>query len=171
MTSLHVICGLGLPQSKILDMPMNWKLPEKSFWRLFFGEHLRLCPWPWPRAFLSLASKGSVLGKAVLGLRFFLCPWPWASFPRLRLWSLQLRCWDNKWYSNTSKWNSMRQQTCKFKIKIKIVWIGQEKLCSVAERLEAIKNMINRERRRLFQHYFNFDFVQLNVITNAKQKY
>ena len=33
-----------------------------------FGEHLRLCPWPWPRAFLSLASRVSVLGKAVLGL-------------------------------------------------------------------------------------------------------
>ena len=26
---------------------------------------------PWPRAFLSLASRGSVLGKAVLGLEFF----------------------------------------------------------------------------------------------------
>ena len=38
---------------------------------------MRLCPWPWPRAFLSLASSGSVLGKAVLGLGFFLCPWPW----------------------------------------------------------------------------------------------
>ena len=47
----------------------------------FFGEHLRLCPWPRPRAFLSLASRMSVLGKAVLGLGlglgFFLCPWPW----------------------------------------------------------------------------------------------
>ena len=29
---------------------------------------MRLCPWPWPRAFLSLASRGSVLEKAVLGL-------------------------------------------------------------------------------------------------------
>ena len=38
-----------------------------------------LGPWPWPRAFLSLTSRGSVLGKAVLGLGlgFFLCPWPW----------------------------------------------------------------------------------------------
>ena len=35
---------------------------------LFFGEHLRLCPWPRPRAFLSLATIGSVLGRAVLGL-------------------------------------------------------------------------------------------------------
>ena len=31
-----------------------------------FGEHLRLCPWP--RAFLSSASRVPVLGKAVLGL-------------------------------------------------------------------------------------------------------
>ena len=72
MTSLHVICGL----------------PEKLFWRPFlFWEHLRLCPWPW--AFLSLASRGSVLGKDVfgLGLGFFLCPWPRALCPRLHL------CW------------------------------------------------------------------------------
>ena len=37
---------------------------------------MRLCPWPWPRAFLSLASRGSALGKAVLGLGlglFFVC--------------------------------------------------------------------------------------------------
>ena len=32
----------------------------------FFGEHLRLCPW-----FLALASRVSVLGRAVLGLGFF----------------------------------------------------------------------------------------------------
>ena len=32
---------------------------------------MRLCRWSWPRAFLSLASRGSVLGKAVLGLGFF----------------------------------------------------------------------------------------------------
>ena len=29
---------------------------------------MRLRPWPWPRAFLSLASRGSVLGRAVVGL-------------------------------------------------------------------------------------------------------
>ena len=59
-----------------------WAYPKQKFWvrqwigdRLkkifkdfFFGEHLRLGPWPWPRAFLSLASRVSVLGKAVLGL-------------------------------------------------------------------------------------------------------
>ena len=44
---------------------------------LFFWRTLAayvLCPWPRPQAFLSLASRGSVLGKAVLGLglRFFL---------------------------------------------------------------------------------------------------
>ena len=55
-----------------------------------------LGPWPWPRAFLSLASRMSVLGKAVLGLGlgFFLCPWPWpwprALCPRLHLCQLRI---------------------------------------------------------------------------------
>ena len=67
-----------------------WKTPEKNFWRLFFwGGGIAwkiflktffslentcagvLGLWPWPRAFLSLASGGSVLGRAVLGLGFF----------------------------------------------------------------------------------------------------
>ena len=62
-----------------------------SAWRaLALWRTLALCvlgPWPWPRAFLSLASRVSVLGKAVLGLGFFLCPWPWprALCPRLHL--------------------------------------------------------------------------------------
>ena len=46
---------------------------------LFFFEIACACVLgPWPRAFLSLASRVSVLGKAVLGLGlgFFLCPWP-----------------------------------------------------------------------------------------------
>ena len=70
--------------------------PEKILSRpFFFWRALALCvlgPWPWPRAFLSLASRVSVLGKAVLGLGlgFFLCPWPWpwprALCPRLHLW-------------------------------------------------------------------------------------
>ena len=58
----------------------------------FFLESTCACvfgSWPWPRAFLSLASRVSVLGKAVLGLGFFLCPWPWpwprALCPRLHL--------------------------------------------------------------------------------------
>ena len=64
-----------------------WRSPEKFLWRpfffleiawkifvktfFFFWRALALCvlsPWPWPRAFLSLASRASVLGKAVLGL-------------------------------------------------------------------------------------------------------
>ena len=38
---------------------------------LFFLESTCACvlgPWPWPRAYLSLASRVSVLGKAVLGI-------------------------------------------------------------------------------------------------------
>ena len=89
MTSYHAICGLGLPQSKILGTPMDWRSPEKIFEDFFFQNTCAcvLGPWPWPRAFLSLASRGSVLGKAVLGLGFFLCPWPWprALCPRLHL--------------------------------------------------------------------------------------
>ena len=66
-----------------------WKILVKTF---FFLESTCACvlgPWPWPRAFLSLASRVSVLGKTVLGLGFgfFLCPWPWprALCPRLHL--------------------------------------------------------------------------------------
>ena len=70
-----------------------WKIFVKTFFFIigdclknfcedlfFLGEHLRLCPWP--RAFLSLASRVSVLG-----LGFFWCPWPWppALCPRLHL--------------------------------------------------------------------------------------
>ena len=81
MTPLHVICGLCLPQSKILGTPIIGDRLEKIFEDFFF-ENTCACvlgPWPWSRAFLSLASKGSVLGKAVLdlGLGFFLYPWPW----------------------------------------------------------------------------------------------
>ena len=47
---------------------------EDLFFFFFFGDRLKnfcasvLGPWPWPRAFLFLASRVSVLGKAVLGL-------------------------------------------------------------------------------------------------------
>ena len=85
----------------VKSLSSAWKIFWKTFFcgdRLknfcedlfFFGEHLRLCPWP--RAFLSLASRVSVLGKAVLGLGlgFFLCPWPWprALCPRPHLWHI-----------------------------------------------------------------------------------
>ena len=55
--------------------------------RPFFGDHcLARCNLgPWPRAFLSLVSRASVLSKSVLGLGFFLCPWPRALCPRLHL--------------------------------------------------------------------------------------
>ena len=89
-------------------LEIAWKIFVKTFFFFFFGDRLEnfcedlffffwralaLCvlgPWPWPRAFLSLASRVSVLGKAVLGLGFFLCPWPWprALCPRLHLCSL-----------------------------------------------------------------------------------
>ena len=58
--------------------------PEKVFWKPCFWDRLKiflktflflentcacvLRPWPWPRESLSLASRVSVLGKAVLGL-------------------------------------------------------------------------------------------------------
>ena len=65
------------------------KMPEKVFLKTFFfsGEHLHLCPW-------SLASRGSVLVRAVLGLGFFLCSWPWfwALCPRLHLCSSKALC-------------------------------------------------------------------------------
>ena len=67
----------------------------KTFF-FFFLESTCACvlgPWPWPRAFLSLASRVSVLGKA--GLGFVLCPWPWpwprALCPRLHLCPLPFR--------------------------------------------------------------------------------
>ena len=84
MTSLHVVCGLSLPQSKILGTPINWRSPEKNFWRLFFRRTLapvslassvpvfgferfcprKGCPWPWPRIFfVSLALVSSLVSS------------------------------------------------------------------------------------------------------------
>ena len=74
-----------------LEKVILWRSLEKFLWRPFFSCVLGPCPWP--RAFLSLASRVSVLGKAVLGLGFgfFLFPWPWprAVCLRLHLWPLQ----------------------------------------------------------------------------------
>ena len=74
-------------------LEIAWKTFLKTFFFFFFFlESTCACvlgPWPRPRAFLSLASRVSVLGKAVLGLGlgFFLCPWPW---PRIFFVSLAL---------------------------------------------------------------------------------
>ena len=58
-----------------LENVFLWRSLEKVLWRpFFFLESTCACvlgPWPWPRAFLSLALRVSVLGKAVLGLGFF----------------------------------------------------------------------------------------------------
>ena len=75
------------------ELEIAWKTFLKTFFFLENTCACVLCPWPWPRAFLSLALASDffcVLGKAVLGLGlgFFLCPWPWprALCPRLHLW-------------------------------------------------------------------------------------
>ena len=92
------VLGLGLEASssrklacpRLEDSPIFWIVKIlwsawKIFWKTFFcGDRLKkfcedlfflestcacvLGPWPWPREFLSLASRRSVLGKAVLGL-------------------------------------------------------------------------------------------------------
>ena len=70
------------------------EIARKTFLNTFFLENTCSCVLgPWPRAFLSLASRGSVLEKAVLGLGFFLCPWPWprALCPQLHLWKWALK--------------------------------------------------------------------------------
>ena len=83
MTSLHVICGLGLPiKNSGYDFKLGiaWKTFLKTF---FFGEHLRLCPWS-----LALASSIPVLGLERLCPRKG-CPWPWP-WPRIFFVSLAL---------------------------------------------------------------------------------
>ena len=70
MTSLHVICGLGSP-IETSGYAYKREIVWKTFLKTFFLENTCGCvlgSWPWPRAFLSLASRESVLGKAVLGL-------------------------------------------------------------------------------------------------------
>ena len=100
MTWLHVVCGLGLSHWKI--RVRQWIGDRlKNFFENFFLRTLTAaslvlglehsCPWPREGRsserlsltlasafFVSLASRGSVLGKALLhlGLGFFLCPWP-----------------------------------------------------------------------------------------------
>ena len=79
-----IACDLWFrpPQSKILATPINWRLPEKLFLKIFFFvEHLRLCPW-----FLALSSSIPVLGLERVCPRKG-CPWPW---PRIFFVSLAL---------------------------------------------------------------------------------
>ena len=83
MTSLHVICGLGLSPIKNSGYAHELEIACKTFLKaFFFGEHLRL--WPWS---LALASSIPVLGLERVcpqkgcpwswpWPRIFLCPWP-----------------------------------------------------------------------------------------------
>ena len=49
-----------------------FEIAWKRFLKTFFFENTCACVLgPWPRVFLFLASRGSVLGRAVLGLGFF----------------------------------------------------------------------------------------------------
>ena len=72
MTSLHVICSLGFPNQifwlrlQIGDCLKNFF--EDLFFFFFLESTCGCVLGPWPRALLSLASRGSVLGRAVLGL-------------------------------------------------------------------------------------------------------
>ena len=80
-----IACDLWFrsPQSKILATPLNWSCLENFFEDLFFGEHLRLCPWS-----LALASSIPVLGLESVCPRKG-CPWPWP-WPRIFFVSLAL---------------------------------------------------------------------------------
>ena len=77
MTSLHVICGLGLPiknSGYAFKLEIAWKTFLKTF---FFREQLRLCPW-------SLAPSIPVLGLERVCPRKG-CPWPRIFFVSLAL--------------------------------------------------------------------------------------
>ena len=103
MTSFYVICGLGLPHSKILGSLINRRSPEKIFKDLFFRRTLAAVSLvlglglehscPWPREVLSSKRLSLALASSipVLGLERFCprkgCPWPW---PRIFFVSLAL---------------------------------------------------------------------------------
>ena len=66
MISFSLYLGNGKKFAKTIFLKVAWKF----FGGLFFGEHI-IAPCvfgTWPRAFLSSASRGSVLDKSVLGL-------------------------------------------------------------------------------------------------------
>ena len=84
MMSFHVISVLGLPQSKILGGPMNWRSPEKNFSRPFFFFFRRaLAPvslvlglehsCPWPRESRSLSCKTHARAIAFFSYIWFKC--------------------------------------------------------------------------------------------------
>ena len=98
-TRLPYNLSAGLTPNKNSGYANKLEIAWKKNFKDFFLENTCACvlgPWPWPRAFLSLASRVSVLGKAVLGLGlgFFLCLWPWprALCPRLHLWQSSFSC-------------------------------------------------------------------------------
>ena len=80
MTILVFVLSTPETSQKIIRT-FFWRAPEfsrkiRDFFaqKLFFWRTLARCvlnPSPWPGAFLSLASRGFVLGKSVLGLGFF----------------------------------------------------------------------------------------------------
>ena len=85
----YVICGLGLPNQTFWLRLQIGDCLKNFFEDLFFGKHLRLCPW-------SLTSSIPVLGLEWVcprkgcpwpWPRIFLRPWPWprALCPRLHL--------------------------------------------------------------------------------------
>ena len=84
-TIFWIVKILQIAWKKIL-MTFFMEITWKKIWRPFFLENTCACVLgPRPRAFLSLTSRGSVLGRAVLGYGIFLCPWPRALCPRLHL--------------------------------------------------------------------------------------
>ena len=87
----------GSRTALFFDLLKVYRSPEKLFWRpVLFGDRLKNCfedlfLFFFGRTFapVSLSSRETVLGRAVLGLGLglFLCPWPWpwALCPRLHL--------------------------------------------------------------------------------------
>ena len=74
LESLHFCWKTSETSRKICEDLFFRDRLKKIFEDLLFGKHLHLSPWPWPRAFLFSAWRGSVLGRAVLVLGFgFFC--------------------------------------------------------------------------------------------------
>ena len=101
---------------KILVKTFFFEIACKKILKIFSLESTCACVfgrWPWPREGLSseglsLASRRSVLGKAVfgLGLGFFWCPWPRALYPRLHLWCQDRLCVNSDADETQDYWES-----------------------------------------------------------------